>query len=64
MIRTIGLVRAQATVMLVDDVLSLQVGLNLFVFGYGFLVVAAERMDQGPNGSAGDNPNAGSSLLA
>ena len=55
---------AQATVMLVDDVLSLQVGLNLFVFGYGFLVVAAERMDQGPNGSAGDNPNAGSSLLA
>jgi O-antigen ligase len=29
--------------MLVTDVLSLQTGLNLFVFGYGFLVVAGER---------------------
>ncbi|WP_310397655.1 O-antigen ligase family protein [Hymenobacter sp.] len=33
----------QATVMMVTDALSLQIGLNLFVFGYGFLVVAAER---------------------
>jgi O-antigen ligase len=33
----------QALTMLVTDVLSLQVGLNLFVFGYGFLVVAGER---------------------
>ena len=33
----------QATVMMVADMLSLQIGLNLFVFGYGFLVVAAER---------------------
>jgi O-antigen ligase len=33
----------QALAMLVTDVLSLQIGLNLFVFGYGFLVVAAER---------------------
>ncbi|WP_156176393.1 O-antigen ligase family protein [Hymenobacter terrenus] len=32
----------QATVMMVADVLSLQIGLNLFVFGYGFLIVAAE----------------------
>ena len=33
----------QAATMLVTDVLSLQIGLNLFVFGYGFLVVAGER---------------------
>ena len=33
---------AQATVMMVVDMLSLQIGLNLFVFGYGFLVVAGE----------------------
>ena len=33
----------QATTMLVDAVLDLQTGLNLFVFGYGFLVVASER---------------------
>ncbi|WP_201982271.1 O-antigen ligase family protein [Hymenobacter rubidus] len=33
----------QATAMLVDAVLDLQFGLNLFVFGYGFLVVAGER---------------------
>jgi O-antigen ligase len=33
----------QALSMLVTDVLSLQTGLNLFVFGYGFLVVAGER---------------------
>ena len=33
----------QATVMLVDAPLDLQVGLNLFVFGYGFLVVATEQ---------------------
>ena len=33
----------QATVMLTADVLSLQIGLNMFVFGYGFLVVAGER---------------------
>jgi O-antigen ligase len=32
----------QATLMLGADILSLQVGLNLFVFGYGFLVVAGE----------------------
>ncbi|MFD2787420.1 O-antigen ligase family protein [Hymenobacter rubripertinctus] len=32
----------QATTMLVTDILSLQISLNLFVFGYGFLVVAAE----------------------
>ena len=29
--------------MLVDSVLELQIGFNLFVFGYGFLVVADER---------------------
>jgi O-antigen ligase len=33
----------QATVMMTADMLSLQIGLNLFVFGYGFLVVAGER---------------------
>ncbi|GAC1587085.1 MAG: hypothetical protein NVS3B25_02730 [Hymenobacter sp.] len=33
----------QATAMLVDAVLDLQIGLNLFIFGYGFLVVAGER---------------------
>ena len=33
----------QATLMLVDAPLDLQIGLNFFVFGYGFLVVAAER---------------------
>ena len=31
------------TGMLVDSVLELQIGFNLFVFGYGFLVVADER---------------------
>jgi len=36
----------QAITMLVTDVLSLQIGLNLFVFGYGFLVVAGERRQQ------------------
>ncbi|WP_157781080.1 O-antigen ligase family protein [Hymenobacter sedentarius] len=30
----------QATAMLVDAVLSLQIGLNLFIFGYGFLAAA------------------------
>lgn len=44
---------AQAIVMLVVNVLSLQIGLNLFVFGYGFLVVV-ERMGHGPSGSAED----------
>ena len=34
----------QATAMLVDAVLDLQIGLNFFVFGYGFLIVAGERM--------------------
>ncbi len=34
---------AQATAMLVVDSLSLQIGLNLLVFGYGFLIVAQER---------------------
>lgn len=33
----------QATAMLVDAVFDLQTGLNLFVFAYGFLVVAGER---------------------
>ena len=33
----------QATSMLVDAPLDLQMGLNLFVFGYGFLIVAGER---------------------
>jgi O-antigen ligase len=33
----------QATSMLVDAPLDLQLGLNLFVFSYGFLVVAGER---------------------
>jgi O-antigen ligase len=28
--------------MLVVDILSLQISLNLFVFGYGFVVVMAE----------------------
>jgi O-antigen ligase len=32
----------QATVMLTADMLSLQTGLNLFIFGYGFLIVAGE----------------------
>ena len=32
----------EATSMLVTDILSLQLGLNLFVFGYGFLIVARE----------------------
>lgn len=36
----------QGTAMMVDAVLDLQIGLNLFVFGYGFLVVAAERRGQ------------------
>jgi O-antigen ligase len=36
----------QAAAMLVTDVLSLQIGLNLFVFGYSFLVVAGERRQQ------------------
>ena len=34
----------QATAMLVVDSFSLQIGLNLFVFGYGFLIVARERV--------------------
>ena len=34
----------QGTAMLVDSVLDLQIGLNFFVFGYGFLVVAAEAV--------------------
>ncbi len=34
----------QAAAMLVDAVLDLQIGLNLFVFGYGFLVVSNERL--------------------
>jgi len=38
----------QATVMMVADMLSLQIGLNLFVFGYGFLVVAGEAREAGP----------------
>ncbi|MET4076606.1 O-antigen ligase family protein [Hymenobacter sp. UYCo722] len=36
----------QATVMLTADMLSLQIGLNLFIFGYGFLIVAKERAEQ------------------
>ena len=36
----------QATAMLVDAVFDLQTGLNLFVFTYGFLVVAGERRYQ------------------
>ncbi|MBF9236454.1 O-antigen ligase family protein [Hymenobacter sp. BT683] len=36
----------QATAMLVTDTLSLQIGLNMFVFGYGFLVVAGEADEQ------------------
>ncbi|RZK28588.1 MAG: O-antigen ligase family protein, partial [Hymenobacter sp.] len=39
-------ITAQAATMLVTDILSLQIGLNLFVFGYGFLVVAGERRGQ------------------
>lgn len=35
----------QATAMLVVDSFSLQIGLNLFVFGYGFLIVARERRE-------------------
>ncbi|WP_210515191.1 O-antigen ligase family protein [Hymenobacter terricola] len=34
---------SQATLMLVDAPLDLQIGLNLFVFCYGYLVVAEER---------------------
>ena len=40
-IRTFLLTMAVA--MLVDSLLEVQIGYNLFVFGYGFLVVAAER---------------------
>ena len=36
----------QAALMLVANILSLQIGLNLFVFGYGFLVVAGERRNR------------------
>ena len=36
----------QATVMMVADMLSLQIGLNLFIFGYGFLVVAGEARNK------------------
>ena len=39
---------AVAVAMLVDAVLDLQTGLNLFVFGYGFLVVAAEARATNP----------------
>jgi len=35
------------TAMLVDSLLELQIGFNLFVFGYGFLVVAGERRGLG-----------------
>ncbi|MET4104706.1 O-antigen ligase family protein [Hymenobacter sp. UYP22] len=38
----------QAVAMLVVDILSLQISLNLFVFGYGFVVVAAETAQLGP----------------
>lgn len=38
----------QATAMLVDSLLELQIGYNLFVFLYGFLVVATERAATGP----------------
>jgi O-antigen ligase len=40
----------QGTAMLVDAVLSLQIGLNFFIFCYGFLVVAEERKHQ-PGGT-------------
>ncbi|MBD2768432.1 O-antigen ligase family protein [Hymenobacter sp. BT664] len=43
----------QATVMMVADVLSLQIGLNMFVFGYGFLVVAEEAQGNNPAPAAG-----------
>jgi len=36
----------QAILMVVTDIQSLQIGLNLFIFGYGFLVVAGERIGQ------------------
>jgi O-antigen ligase len=36
----------QAILMMVADILSLQIGLNMFIFGYGFLVVAGERIRQ------------------
>ena len=36
----------QGTVMLVDSVMALHIGRNLFIFGYGFLVVAAETAHQ------------------
>ena len=36
-------IAVQATTNLVDAVLELQTGLNLFVFAYGFLMVAGER---------------------
>ena len=42
----------QATAMLVADLLSLQISLNLFIFGYGFLAVAQERQSAINNGSA------------
>ena len=42
----------QATAMVVADMLSLQIGLNLFVFGYGFLVVAEEARHNSPRSAA------------
>ncbi|MFD2720247.1 O-antigen ligase family protein [Hymenobacter monticola] len=36
----------EATAMLVDSVLDLQIGLNFFVFLYGFLMVAGERKNR------------------
>lgn len=50
----------QATAMLVDAVLELQIGLNLFVFGYGFVVVAGERYHQ----QASASPQQGQPALA
>jgi O-antigen ligase len=48
----------QALTMLITDVLSLQIGLNLFVFGYGFLVVAGERrqLEVATSASSGTGP--------
>jgi O-antigen ligase len=48
----------QALTMLITDVLSLQIGLNLFVFGYGFLVVAGERrqLEAATSASSGTGP--------
>ena len=46
----------QAATNLIDAALELQTGLNLFVFGYGFLIVAGERYWQGRRTAVAASP--------